>query len=286
MVCLHSCNANDEADVPSASEMEEILLDYHLAARLAEVRASSEGLDSEEQEKLLRQYAEAACEKHGMTPEQLDAAMAYYVRHSDKLYKIYTNIGERLAAYGGVSASAAQSANVDTTNIYAGVPSVLLSNVGRNFFAFEMPADTLIHSNDKLELRFSANWNYREGSKNGVALMSVTYENDSMQTQSVSLFRNTDYHVTLRVGALPVKKLAFFVYQQSAWSDSPKFLSISNISLTRTPGESVKSVGFEGNSLPSEAPIEMPNMRADAEKTLRDSLLRADSLKRVETHFK
>ena len=75
---LSGCKPSLPGGVLSKGDMENILYDYHLAQTMAE-RNASRSIDE-------RTYEDAVFRKYGVTQEQFDSSLVYYMRHTGELY--------------------------------------------------------------------------------------------------------------------------------------------------------------------------------------------------------
>ena len=88
-VFLASCETRTPEGIVSPDEMEDLLYDYHLAQSMARQAPDSTAYR-------YRLYTEAVYRKYGIDAAQFDSSMAWYTRHSDRLYKIYESVNRRL----------------------------------------------------------------------------------------------------------------------------------------------------------------------------------------------
>lgn len=288
-VSLAACSADMPEGIPDEQTMEEILYDYHLAQALSD-NGLPESVSKENDYRISEAYyTKAALAKHGMTNDDFDKALMWYSRHSEKLFDIYKRLNERVAAEAGSSTGGnggayAGAASSDTTDIWQGGRSYLLSSTGQNYVAYEQTADTAIHAGDLLTLHFIPSWVYREGRKAAIAQLALVYENDSVAVTMSDVYNDRPKELSISVGKMPLKIVRVFIYQQATWSEKPKLLVLSGVSLVRFRHEvSEKSESTPTDSL-SVTPVQ-PTLVKD-ENLVRDSLLRADSLKKKAPHFK
>lgn len=229
---LTGCRERTPKDVTPERAMEEVLYDYHLAQAMAD---TYEGPDSTSYRKRL--YISAVFSKHHISQQQFDHSMEWYTRHSERLFTIYQRINKRFAenssALGMGTSASPLSAFGDTANVWQGRQFQLLSSSGTNRFCFEQRADTSFHSGDRLTWHFTTQWIYKEGMKSAVALMYVRYDNDSIATATQFVYGSGHQQVSLTLGPRPVRTIAGFIYQNAPWSQRPKLLLLSQMSLIR-----------------------------------------------------
>ena len=210
-----------------AEEMEDVLFDYHLAQSL--VNQSGDSADFR-----IRVYAESVFKKHEVTEEQFNNSLRYYHRHTTELHDIYKNIEKRMNFLVGDYSETRYTSEGDTANIWQGPERYLMSAALRNYITFSQPTDTLLEEGDKLELNFSTGWIYKEGQRQGVAVLYVQYEGDSVATSTQQFSSSGPQQVVLRIGAKKkIEGIRGMIYQHTTWTSEPKLLVISDISLIR-----------------------------------------------------
>lgn len=223
-----ACSKKSEPNaILSAEEMEDVLFDYHLAQSL--VNQSGDSADFR-----IRVYAESVFKKHEVTEEQFNTSLRYYHRHTTELHDIYKNIEKRMNFLVGDYSETRYTSEGDTANIWQGPERYLMSAALGNYITFSQPTDTLLEEGDKLELNFSTGWIYKEGQRQGVAVLYVQYEGDSVATSTQQFSSSGPQQVVLRIGAKKkIEGIRGMIYQQTTWTSEPKLLVISDISLIR-----------------------------------------------------
>ena len=219
-------NKGDANAVLSADDMEDVLFDYHLAQSL--VNQSGDSADFR-----IRVYAEAVFKKHDITEEQFNNSLRYYHRHTTELHDIYKNIEKRMNFLVGDFAETKYTAEGDTANIWQGPERYLLSAALGNYATFVQPTDTLLAEGDKLELNFSTGWLYKEGQRQGTAVLAIHYEGDSVVTSTQHFSASGPQQVVIRIGKKKIEGIRGMIYQHTPWTSEPKLLVISDISLIR-----------------------------------------------------
>lgn len=264
-LCLLSgCKERMPKDVLPEREMENLLYDYHLAQAMAEVAESPDSVSYRK-----RLYLAAVFSKHHASEQQFERSMAWYTRHSERLFDIYKRIDKRFSestsALGAGASSSPLAVVGDTANIWQGRQFLLLSSSGDNRFSFEQHADTAFHSGDRLTWHFTTQWVYKEGMKSAAAVMYVRYDNDSVAVATQNVYSSGHQQVSLVLGKQPVRSVGGFIYQNAPWSQRPKLLLLSQIALIRYRGKqepaepvrdslSVRPVGM-ADSLPVRQPL-------------------------------
>lgn len=157
LAVLCACDKGQK-NVLSASKMEDVLYDYHIAqAMLSQMRQDSA-------QKVCDDYLNAVFKKHNVTEEEFDSSIVYYNRNSTELMKIYNNLDTRFAdanekaqlLTGNNDMITLLSNGGDTTNIWNGPKILLLRN--KDILcteSFTILADTSFHKSDQFMLTFT-----------------------------------------------------------------------------------------------------------------------------------
>lgn len=278
---LSACKPGVPDDVLPAGRIEDVLYDYHLAQGLAR-QAAPDSLDY-----YTRLYRQAVLAKYDLTEAAFDRSMIWYERHTEQLGKIYERLAERLgdasASRSGERRLAAgeRSASGDTLNIWRGSSVILLQSKGVNHYVYTERPDTAVRAGDRLRWEFLVNWYYHEGEREATACMTVYYTGDSVASVYQRLNLTGPQNLTLRVGDRKVERVECFVYQNAPWTERPRLLSLSGVTLYRL------------RSRTPEAPLRLETPRdtvrtlpVSGERRIRDSLLREDTLNRRRPHFR
>ena len=197
---LFACTPGKPYGVMSEGEMEDVLVDYHLALAMAELQTG----DLTENRYILVQ---AALKKHGVTEAELDTSLIYWCRNSEKFVKICNRVSERLnfmAESQGVerqeknpySYLATEGDTANVWNLRKGV--VLIPNVVDNIYSFSIEADTTYHAGDYFLWAFKTQFLSSDNYNEAYALLSVHYENDSIVGTSQRLGSSRQMEMRLR----------------------------------------------------------------------------------------
>lgn len=285
---LTGCKPGVPDGILKEGAMEDALYDYHLAQAMAEEAAG----DSVSYYAAL--YRQAALRKHGLSQAVFDRSMEWYMRHTDKLSKIYTRLSAR---YGNTSASAVPVSGGDTLEIGRLPLFALLNAQGENRLSFEERPDTTLRRGDEVQWSFSAAWYYHDGLRAASAVLVLRYEGDSVAVTQQEILSDGRQTVSMRVNTdRRVLSVSGFVYQKSAWSERPRLLTLSFMRLMRVrrkdlpPAPSV----FDGDGSQDGGAANADGSAADSpqrpprtpQQRLRDSLLRADTLNERRNHFR
>jgi len=225
-------------------DMADMLYDYHLA--LAVAQGDYGNGDDTLQSRVTKL---AVLRKYAVSEADFDSSMVYYMRHSERMQKIYESITDRLndeAQAQGLTGSDANrysfsTNSTDTVNIWRGNMAVTLSQYAPfNLSSFEITADTTFHRGDVLLLNFHSQYLYQDGSHDGVAVLSVVLGNDSVTQQVVRISSSTDYAAQLKDDKhLGIKRVrGYFLQNTNTYDGSQskttmKMMFISGIRLIK-----------------------------------------------------
>ncbi len=222
------------------SEMENLLYDYHLAAAMAR---QSEG----DKDANAIAYRAAVLKKYGVSEELLDTSMVYYMRHTERLQKIYERISDRmdreaqeLGATIAMNGMTVISANGDTADVWNGQKALaLIPRQPYNLYQFNQKADSSFHKGDKLILTFRTNFIFQDGSRDGMAYLAVIFANDSVATRNMHVSSASNYNLQLDDGdSLGIKEVkGFFLLgkgnQSGGSTTTLRLMSVTDIHLFR-----------------------------------------------------
>ena len=85
---LVGCKPGTPSEYIQPDEMEDILVDYHMAKAMAEHADEEYGNRSYQQ----ALFIEAVMQKHGVTKAEFDSSLVYYYRRADRFTEIYEHI--------------------------------------------------------------------------------------------------------------------------------------------------------------------------------------------------
>ena len=234
---LVSCKPTVPSTYIQPGEMEDLLYDYHVAMSMAAVKNAT----PEQQEA----YKLAVFKRYGIDETEFENSLKYYLRHTERLKKIYENIDERLkkeAQAQGVSASdfnqyGDESLKGDTTNVWNRAKAVILTPQSPyNYHYFEVKTDTTFHKGDQLTLEFDPLFIVQDGTREGVAVFTVTFGNDSIATETARFFSEGHQSVPIQDTAHSgIKRVRGYFYMPQPHDNSTTFrlLAITNIKLIR-----------------------------------------------------
>lgn len=238
---MSACDSRGKKKHLSQGKMESILYDYHMADAIS-------GMDYDYRDTLrMRVYKQAVLKKHGVSEADFDSSMVYYTRHADQLYKIYERLSKRFADEAialGTSASEANqylsiSNTGDTANVWTGDPSfVLTHHPGFNVYSFTLTADSTYKPGDRLVLSYDAKFIFQDGMRDAMAVLAVTFENDSTASAMTRMYADNVYKVNISdTEKLGIKQISgYFTLHRNSRNDSQttlKMLHVGNIALVR-----------------------------------------------------
>lgn len=244
-----SCKPQVPDEYLQPNELEDILYDWHIAEAMAEANGEDENGKYNQ-----TYYRQAVLKKYNITQAELDSSLVYYMRHADRLHKIYENISKRLGDEALALGASADEINrygdmksaKDTSNLWTGVPAcALMTMAPYNVLSFEIEADSSYHKGDKIILSFNSLTVGRDGVKEGVALLAVQFENDSVASNRVRISSNMNYSVTVSDGDMKgIKAIRGFItvmpYNNEERENPLGLMFIDNVRIVRMRGGVVK----------------------------------------------
>ena len=245
LLLAFACKPQVPGEYIQPDEFEDILYDFHLADGMAD--GDGENGDAAYDVTLYRQ---AVLHKYGVTQAEFDSSLVYYMRHADRLHKIYESLAERFedeAMALGASANDIRrygdmTSARDTSNLWRGVhAAMLMPYAPYNVMTFEIAADSTYRPGDKIIFSFNTDFVYKDGPKEGVALLAIQFKNDSVASSTVRMSSNSNYSVTVgdysRKG---IKAIRGFIYlgerrarRDDANREDLRLMFIDNIRMVR-----------------------------------------------------
>lgn len=240
---IWGCKPSVPSDTIQPGKMEDILYDYHLAKSINSISRDRD-VDADVG---WQAYKLAVLEKHGVSEEDFEKSLAYYMRHADRLQDIYESLSERLEGEtsalgvpGGASTVRTYSLTGDTANVWTGDPSIMLMPTQPySSMSFHFSADSSYYKGDKMVLSFKPQYIIQDGSRDAVALLSVRFSNDSIASQTCRLFGNNPQSITIpdskHLGIKDVKGFILFKTNNSGTNTQStlRLLFISDIQLLK-----------------------------------------------------
>ena len=279
---LVGCKPHVPKEYLQPGKMEDIIYDYLVADGIAYTEGGNQELAFRRQA-----YREAALRKHGVSEAKFDSSLVYYYRHTKLLHDIYQKVSKRLnndaialgATANEISQFEGMASQGDTATVWSNTQTmVLMPMAPYNYVDFDLKADTTYHEGDKMILSFDCQFLFQSGVRDGVAMLTVTFANDSTTSQIMHCSRDDHFTVQLqdndRIG---IKRVSGFVYlgkgNDNTEVSSLKVMAVSNLKLmkmhTAPPGENseegdaaARSNGMPAGGRHGQDSVSMPvNMR-------------------------
>ena len=270
LLCLTatSCKKGRPDGIMSASQIEDLLYDYHLAIGRGDTYSDSADVKRSE-------FVAEVFAKYGITQADFDRNMEYYCRHSDKLFDIYEKLAERYdAAVGASGESMIGKAKGDTLTLW-GAPFCLLSANAQNHLQYSCDADTMLQAGDRVVLQLSTAWFYHEGQKRVNAVLALEYEGDSVVAIKRDLESTTIHELSLEVGSrAKLLRVTFLLYQDAPWDKRPRMVAINAPRLVRVRKEEIQKGMSEKPNRPDSTRLDS---NLSPEHIIRDSLIRKEN---------
>ena len=212
LLTLMGCKPALPDGVLSERKMERVLYDFHVAQGMTEHVPRESGEDYESMRYELHQ---AVFRKHGITQQDFDRSMTYYLSDMDRMYSIYKHVTERLEREAdalGIAAGPrdmyAQLSNLgDTANVWADRPLFVVRNSPlTNFQIWSQACDSTWLPGDDVMWRFELkDIHLSYGRNNLYADLVIVYDNDSVRSRltSVSDSKEVEIRIDNPEGWLP-----------------------------------------------------------------------------------
>lgn len=231
-IILCSCSS-DSQEILSREKMEDIIYDMHLAQGMADKG------DYDKRAMKETEYRAAVLKKYEITQAEWDSSFTYYCRHADELHEIYNNVAERMrdeiVSLGGEVALNGEGFSADTANIWNMERNfILVPNEPYNIKSYSIPADSTIRKGDRLTMQFSTQFVYQDGMRDVVAVMVVTFLNDSVASETRHATQQGTTSFSIQDDEhLGIKKVSGYFIVCSNLNDVPsstvRLASISNV---------------------------------------------------------
>lgn len=270
---LCSCKPSLPSHVLSPSDMEDILVDLHLAQGMAELHTFT----SDDRYLL----AHSVFRKHRVTEEEFDSSMVWYSGHCEKLAEIYERVDLRIQARVAQSSSDNQpqqnkyallAADGDTCNVWTlSTHANLLPDRWNNIYQFTLKADSTYLPGDDFVWYLHTDYKQQNGGQRAIAHLAVTYANDTVvcRTENLNALADVEIKVesTEEVDTLDIKQISGFVYfplRGRGTSENFNMLMLSDMALIRMHKELPDTTVVETDSTAVEQDVdtlELPNER-------------------------
>lgn len=233
---MAACRPTTPKQFIQPGEMENILVDYHVAMAMAQ---EVENRDYHQQ-----YYMELVLRQHGVTRADFDSSMVYYYTRSDRFSKMYRHVAERLeekalslgATEGEIGRYAMLNATGDTANIWPDRREAFLRPAPPyNRLDFALEADSTYMRGDSFLFQLMADFVYQDGRKEAMLFMAVDHPDTTVfRVQRISVSGLSQLRIDTN-DTLDVKRVRGFIYLQGAneLTTTQRMLFISNIQLIR-----------------------------------------------------
>ena len=263
LLSLVACTPSVPEQYIQPDEMEDILVDYHIAKAIVQ-----ENTDYSDRDYNQMIYMTAVLQKYGYTMENFDSSMAYYYKRADYFQNIYKRAATRLegkalvlgASEGEMNMYASLDADGDTADIWKESRQLALLTVPPyNKWSFEMECDSTFKQGDSFLFQFMSDFMFQDGTKDGILYLAITYENDT------TIARNIHFSMSgltqLRFpenNESSIMKIRGFVYlnEDKERTTTLRLLFLNNIQLIRfhkqfieLPHEEIKKDSLQSDSV-------------------------------------
>ena len=271
MMLMVACKPGTPSQYIQPDEIEDILVDYHVAKSLAQ-RTGTSQTEADYNQAL---YLEAVLAKHGVSKELFDSSLVYYYRRADRFDAIYKRVAARLeeqalgmgASEGEIGKYASLNANGDTANIWSDrTMAVLMPQPPYNRWEFSIEADTTYHRGDALMLQFMSDYMMQGGLKGGMVYMAVEY-NDTVIGNSRSFTASglTQLHFPANEKRT-VKSIKGYFYMADGGEQTAnvRLLFLNNVQLIRFHTIHEESTPDEGDTPEKENALPTDSLARDS----------------------
>ncbi len=252
VLLLVGCKPGTPKQYIQPDEMEDILVDYHLARGLALQEGTSEYKQA--------LYVQAVLHKYGITQEELDSSLVYYYKRADRFIDVYKRVAERLeeqalvsgATEGEIGKYAVLNAEGDTANVWPHRSmAALMPTPPYNRWDFEIEADSTYQRGDAFLLQFMSDFTYQQGMKNGLVYVAIDYPDTTIarnlhfSTSGISQLRFEGYDKADITGM----RGFFYLADGDEMSSALRLLFLNNIQLIRFHQQQKHEEGLSTDSL-------------------------------------
>lgn len=238
---LMSCKPSVPSQFIQPGDMEELLIDYHIAQAMASLNSKKDD-DRYFNETL---YFAAVLEKHGYTKAEFDTSLTYYYTRADRFSEMYKRVVKKLneralglgASEGELTRFSKLSLNNDTIDVWNDRPSaMLLPYPPYNRIDFEQKADTSFRKGDSFLFLVQNDFVYQSGSHSAQACIVMKYDNDTIVSRTFSLSTSGVNQVRVpMIENRKVKDIRAFIYltPEKEVSSTLKMMVVKNIQLIK-----------------------------------------------------
>lgn len=249
LICLTAimmatgCKPQLPDGVLASDEMEDVLVDYHIAQGICELN----GCNDELRYRLMH----AVFSKYDITEAEFDSSMLWYSANSEVLMEVYDRVNARLqtrlaqasdlgtqipSKYANLS-SDGDTCNLWTFATHANVMPLPLQNM----FRFSINADSTYRPGDSFIWHMQTSMKIQSKRSDVIMQLFVTYENDSVQGRTRNIYDNGETELELtpteKHDSLSIRSISGFIYMplavNSKEEDDFRLLMLSDMALIR-----------------------------------------------------
>lgn len=236
VLMIMACRPTVPQQYIQPDDMEDILYDFYVSKAVAYRTDNSNYKQNA--------YYYATLRKYGVSEAQFDSSLVYYYTHAEQLSSVYKNLSERIgdeAKSLGASVSDGEyanlSANGDTTDVWRdATTALLLPAPPYNRLDFELKGDTTYHRGDSFLFTFKTDFICQSGTRDAVAYVTITYDNDSVVVAQTRVQPSGQSQVVMAGNDNnDIKRIKGFVYLARGSEDNSgqKLLFLNKIRLIR-----------------------------------------------------
>ena len=236
-----SCKPSVPSRYIQPDDMEDLLVDYHIAQAMATQNSKKD----EERSFNEILYFAAVLEKYGYTKAEFDSSLTYYYIRADRFADMYKNVVKRLndgalslgASEGDLTRYSKLSLNSDTIDVWGGrLSAMLLPYPPYNRIDFEQKADTSFHRGDSFLFIINNDFIYQNGTRSAEACIVMKYDNDTIVSKAFSLSSSGVNQIRIPViENRKVKDIRGYIYltPEKEVSSTLKMMVVKNIQLIK-----------------------------------------------------
>ncbi len=262
-VGFSACKKKMPSDVLSKGDMEDVLVDYHIA------KAMSENLSVDDRYKEAL-YMDYVYQKNGITKDAFDHSLEWYSRNTDDFAKIYEKVIKRLTSKRedikaqiaeGDDDQQQQSETGDVVNVWHKQKIYKLTKASAsNKFYFTILPDANYKERDALQWNLRCTFiSARNNRQEAVMGLTIKYVNDSIISETRSITSTGLYNIRIQNNSnCKIREIKGFVYYSKNSGYPQDALIVDKIALTRYHNNgAATSAGHPttNNSAPVNQPI-------------------------------
>lgn len=195
LLVLVSCKPKRPDGILSPTQMEDLLVDYHLAQGMAEANSGERSM-----EELRYIYIRAALRKHHIEEAVFDSSMVYYSANSEQMAVICAHVCSRIEALGGDASAgtgdqdtsgkyAHLTAQGDTANVWTGMQHTTLTpDILHNLLVHTWQADSATHAGDSFIWHCYSQKVAQSNLPDVYVQMIIRYENDTVVSTTSRIY--------------------------------------------------------------------------------------------------